>query len=588
MGTVAEKTDYLTETKRLIAEAIRKKGIEVADDLPFRDYEELIRSLTVIEKDYLSYLGTSFTATNTLNGTTKGLEIRGKTYQNLYPTTDITTRTSTTAIVKTNLSSDISMFKPSTDYTIIINVISNTLDSNMDVFRYDTTGNNRLFMIDNNTIPIGGTGFYRVLTTTSDDLSEVDTLGIVHMSAYVEASGTAEFIIQILEGDYTTTDLPDTIDGIESVSGDVVVKSVGANLVRLDLDRGELFSSFSSTNTFENGLITMTSDSVQKYAFYNYNFNLYKPNTTYTIVLNIVEDTSNAILVITNTFDSIFSSITSITSDARNIGITKFVVSTIDDLSAVNQVARMQLQTTTNPEGSITYSFMILEGDYTDADITADNWDDYAYQESTTDFGNFEGMSIGEYYDYRTLTDDVQVINSVTFDGSENWVYNGSGDSDNDFLFYHRLNDSMASVPICNELKVLVLTDITSASVDGGAISYNINNDAIYIKYQVTTVDELEAKLESNPVTIYYALATPISTPLDTPLTELDAYNTSTTVSVETDSNIEVEAYMQIPTDDVGLEEYQDAVDGLTELGVTPSEYHNENMDALSELGVTI
>ncbi len=91
--------------------------------------------------------------------------------------------------------------------------------------------------------------------------------------------------------------------------------------------------------------------------------------------------------------------------------------------------------------------------------------------------------------------------------------------------------------------------------------------------------------VDDDLTTTYYVLDTPIYTDIE--VQQLDTYDLSTEI-YQSGSNVQANIYAEIPTDDVGLQEYEDAVDALEQLGVTPSEYHNENMDALEELGVSV
>lgn len=46
MSTIQNKLDYLNDTKKLLKGAIEAKGVTVPDDTPFRDYVDLVESIT--------------------------------------------------------------------------------------------------------------------------------------------------------------------------------------------------------------------------------------------------------------------------------------------------------------------------------------------------------------------------------------------------------------------------------------------------------------------------------------------------------------------------------------------------------------
>ena len=46
MGTIAEKLQYLLQTKEQIRQAILHKGVAVSEEIPFRRYPELIEGIS--------------------------------------------------------------------------------------------------------------------------------------------------------------------------------------------------------------------------------------------------------------------------------------------------------------------------------------------------------------------------------------------------------------------------------------------------------------------------------------------------------------------------------------------------------------
>ena len=99
----------------------------------------------------------------------------------------------------------------------------------------------------------------------------------------------------------------------------------------------------------------------------NFGCNMIKPSTTYTIISNIIENSANFLNLEWNTTldECAFKEI--IRTDG-SLGIRKFKVTSKDDLSNASTSIRF-FPNNKQENGTLTITFMILEGDYTNIDI---------------------------------------------------------------------------------------------------------------------------------------------------------------------------------------------------------------------------
>ena len=115
-------------------------------------------------------------------------------------------------------------------------------------------------------------------------------------------------------------------------------------------------------------------------------------------------------------------------------------------------------------------------------------------------------------YDAQTGTAQlVQRVASVTYFGGadENWVKGGSGS----YFAIRRADKSSASHGLC--------THYPGLAINAGEykVGFSAATDKEYIRFRPTgyadmTVDQWRAKLAENPVTVLYALAEPVTTPI--------------------------------------------------------------------------
>lgn len=176
---------------------------------------------------YTEFSGTEIVAENCVKAKVKDLRVEGKTYQNLLKPINSTNWSGEGCeitdnyikLIQSGYTEDIrtscDLLKSGTKYTLVYNVKNHTLSSKAFVLK---GGMEEKFIVNNNiTLPIA-IGLNRFTFTTSSTKANVSlfSLGISSGSLdgeYIELSD-----IILLEGDYTNTDLPTSITGIESVA----------------------------------------------------------------------------------------------------------------------------------------------------------------------------------------------------------------------------------------------------------------------------------------------------------------------------------------------------------------------------------
>lgn len=177
--------------------------------------------------DWKHYIGNELNIEYAKECAGRNVVISGKTYQNLLKPINSTNWSGESCeitdnyikLIQSGYTEDIrtscDLLKSGTKYTLVYNVKNHTLSSKAFVLKGGMEGK---FIVNNNiTLPIA-IGLNRFTFTTSPTKANVSlfSLGISSGSLdgeYIELSD-----IILLEGDYTNIDLPNSINGIESVS----------------------------------------------------------------------------------------------------------------------------------------------------------------------------------------------------------------------------------------------------------------------------------------------------------------------------------------------------------------------------------
>ena len=299
--------------------------------------------------------------------------IYGNTLVNLCKTGGEVSNSAVTA----SIYSKMTYFKAGTDYTIIYYIKSSnnfTVPSNsyLGMFRIECGLSDGTM-----NVPYGFTGdlttkYQKVIakfTTPSSNLS-IRSISIILRNAYTDSSFgldantlTVKDVV-ILEGDYTNKPIPNYFTGMKSSFED---KLVPENLYKFS-SRDDFYSLDGGT-TLDGEYIKMTANSKYQNAMIK-PLSTIKPSTTYTIAVDVVENTLNSMLFITNgSTDAQLPIKSRFQIDSGKTGIFTQVVTTSNDLNGCVRCLVNYLDST-NTTGNIKYRIMVVEGDYTNYDFT--------------------------------------------------------------------------------------------------------------------------------------------------------------------------------------------------------------------------
>ena len=196
-----------------------------------RDFDNLHQRMN--DSSLLAYEGTSIKADNTYLGLTKDTVIKGRTLQNLWGA-DKVVKTSyckqegeyikidcieEIQYIPAVISIEDVTLKPNTQYTLITEVVENTIEATSENCKFYSNVGHDISAILGNTTPFlkGETGIKTDLLTTKENFGEEITVGVRTFLNFAK-SGHLKFRIFILEGDHTQTPLEELpfIEGIES------------------------------------------------------------------------------------------------------------------------------------------------------------------------------------------------------------------------------------------------------------------------------------------------------------------------------------------------------------------------------------
>ncbi|HBH3652759.1 TPA: hypothetical protein KSK13_003419 [Clostridioides difficile] len=148
----------------------------------------------------------------------------------------------------------------------------------------------------------------------------------------------------------------------------------GKTLVNLWGNTNSDFSLWKSNFT-ENKINITTENGVMYHNFFTTNYSVYKPNTLYTVIVNVYKntlpETSGIYVHSIGEEKSIFGNpTTNCTINGGKIGRFKYSFTTLNDLSSCNIVLRSIINNDTSIAGhEVSLNMTILEGDYTNTNI---------------------------------------------------------------------------------------------------------------------------------------------------------------------------------------------------------------------------
>lgn len=483
------KTDYFGE-----------EHLNVVDRLN-SDFDNVHQRIN--DSSYLEYSGANITADNTYYGLTKEMSVKGRTLQNCYPPITqssfaklsgtiengyVVLQGTGTGYVNAWLKLEKCLIKPNTQYTMIVEVLENTLtqelklasNNALDVFKTTNT---------NIRVPSGNVGVYKYLVTSVSEITS-DMYGLHSYLNYTE-TGKIKFRIMLLEGDHTntsTSELP-YFEGITSVGENEVTeegkykiswKSCGKNLLDLSKHKGVTsyvyngvtFTYNENTKKFTvNG--TATSDITYRgllEASENERFVRFNPNSNYKFSVSVplpfyiqISEKNVASQSTINPYTS-YSGISNLNNKCNYImvwGIKQGDV--FENLEFGLQVEEGTVATEYEP-----------------------------YQESIQELQLTESLrSLSNGVADEILEDGTEIrrTKKVVFNGSENWVIQSLNYNDNGLLNAKIKTDLKGTDKILCDRFIQQNTGIAATTTEGIMISSDYN---LYIRIKQETANTIE------------------------------------------------------------------------------------------------
>ncbi|HBG8471631.1 Uncharacterised protein [Clostridioides difficile] len=192
-------------------------------------------------------------------------------------------------------------------------------------------------------------------TDTNKRFEDIENLKEVSNISYV--TDTGEYTIENSKKGYITN---------LNIQGKTLVNLWGNNISDFSLWK---------TTFLDNKINITTEDGVMYHNFFTTNYSMYKPNTLYTVIVNVYKntlpETSGIYVHSIGEEKSIFGNpTTDCTISGGKIGRFKYSFTTLNDLSSCNVVLRSIINNDTSTAGhEISLNMTILEGDYTNTNI---------------------------------------------------------------------------------------------------------------------------------------------------------------------------------------------------------------------------
>lgn len=458
--------------------------------------------------------------------------------------------------------------KPSTTYTIVADVVENTLNSYLVI----TADNDetQLFSPQIFQISAGKTGIFTYTVTTSNDLSSCNRC-LVNYLADTNTTGSVKYRIMVVEGDYTNYDFTDydsTKAGKYKVDYKVTGKnkcpcctttSASHNGITLTYDATTQTFSYSGTATDTSSYLSLKCSNFKllkdkSYLFtvdnplndfylqitefnVGYNCNL-RPNTTATPIINLDKYIPNAIMLY-----------------SQNLTI--------------------------GQSYSGTFKVMIEEG------TTATTYEPYKESIKTLYLNSplLEGDTIEQ-----SGNDIVHVhkYKTVTFDGSddEKWVYwgnntdNGKLDSSliSFYLSFTNYKDFTTSTIFNN--KFLMANTVWGATTEIMALNADnlMSLQVALLRSKLATQDLAGFKtwLQANPITVVYELATPTQ--------EVISTNDNLLLNSYVNGHLDVDSV--VPIDKVVFQSYGTSLQYLSPNTEYTIQFESDNTGILNALAL--
>lgn len=425
---------------------------------------------------YTQFEGTEIVAENCVRAKVKDLVVEGKTYQNLVSNLDelvgnIYTKKNEAKVVS-------NLLKVSTTYTFIINISeANYSDTNFGaimIINYPTLSTSYVNISKKN-------GIFKVRYTIKEEIPRS-----ILISPHANNDTTSSFKLEnliILEGDYTNIDLPNSINGIESMA------EREENLV----NTATIYESM-----LESGVVDSLFNPKSSSTYDVYKMEI-QPNTEY--LFNLVGygqapwvrilDKNNIIVKSQNLSSSGLSYIWSLKTEDNFYYL---VFNKPKTSTGTFQIYKME-----NP-----YPLKLKineENNYINLPIPL-----RSLPNGVAD--TIEGDKL------------VQRVGKVMFDGHENWILQSCNVEGNGilniFFIIQDLKLKGKQFIICDKY-IQQNTTIANTTKEGVLVN---EEKRLYLRLftsKATTVEEAKEYIKDNPFVVYYELATPIIHNLEIP-----------------------------------------------------------------------
>ena len=484
------------------------------------------------EFNYLDYDGQHITATDTIEGRSKSAILKGQTFVNVYDYTSSTfigeaTIENGVITLKANggwvvINNKLPMLKPNTNYTIFVNILSNTLNYSSIELDYalrveGDTGNSGF--ITGFDIPKGSVGIFKKLLTTKESLSTTNLSDVrVHASAN---GGEIKFTYMIIEGDHTQEDIP-YFEGMQSVKMPVLT-TTGKNLFKLKTPDNTAGWGGHDFSLLENGFSFQA-----KSGWNSVGFNIGHPNQQITVSATVL-----------------CSAISSNKSPKQNMGIgnvgyvvenrVKFVlgeekrINLTFNLSDTGTVWFYGSSEEENPEFKNEVVEWVIKDIQVELGSQSTSYEPFKSNilhtpeevvlRSVENAQDTINLNTGEY---------VQRIEEVILNGSEPWelldnnTENTIGFSLHNFLPLRKTGDKYVKVN-CDKLpsyKENLWKNDKIGCVAENNINQDLNNTQFQVRVLKSTLSTQDTNgfkswLQTNPLTIQYILETPVIKTVD-------------------------------------------------------------------------
>ena len=421
--------------------------------------------------------------------------------------------------------------KPSTIYTVVVDIVENTLNSNLIIMATKDTIT-QLSSAQTNLVDTGKTGIFTYAVTTSNDLSGC-TRCLANFLNNTNTTGSIKYRIMVVEGDYTNYDFTN-YDSTKGGKYKIDYKITGKN----KFDKSKTLNGYEITDV-GNGTIGANLN------WFVTDFIPVIPNTSYKIS---GKANGNAVLGYNENKQFIANF-----PNAGTVGIT-----------IPNNVRYIKLNGMLKQKDT----FQIEEGD------TATTYEPYKEFTKTLYLNSplLEGDTIEDINGKAT---HVHRYGKVVLDGSndEKWIDNaGEGDTINGHSIYTRVNIYSNGECMCDKLPVYNSSKEVENLTDFVVL---YNNELVVVNVKgATTIKEVKSWLQSNPITLISKLKTP-------------TYETISNDSILCDSyvNGHLDVDSVIPIDKVVFQSYGTSLKYLspnTEYTIQFESDSNGKLDALA------